>query len=262
MPACQATCHFPNHTYQALRSSTWRNLNAQLDIVYTAGTIYSSLGEDTFSFDKVMNATSHTFLVVSAAENLDNLQADGVMVRTSQGLSLQFPASKPFQTSLVKTFYDQGLIESPVFSLFLNNNQFGDREAIPLSALILGGAELDVYSQPQSEFLYIPCVIKEGYWAVAMQTIAIGEVEISLESTFAIIDSGTSYILAPSFDAYQILEVIKGVNACTEGLDTYVCRCDYEEWAAFYPVIVLLLGPEQTKVRLNPEDYFYRVRSM
>lgn len=163
---------------------------------------------------------------------------------------------------VVQRLYLQGLIEAPVFSVFLNNNEFKDKEAKPESALLLGGYELDTYSS-SANFTYIPLVAATDpfaiYWSVTMTQIGIGHVTIDLVSKHAIFDTGTSYILAPSFDAYQILAVIKSVNTCTEDLYTYVCTCESESWFEFYPVLVLILGPEQTKVKLNPQDYFYRV---
>jgi len=163
---------------------------------------------------------------------------------------------------MVQMLYEQGLIEAPVFSIFLNNNEFTDRQAVPVSALLLGGYELDNYSHG-SDFTYIPLVAASDpssiFWSVSMTQIAIGEVAIELSSTHAILDTGSSYILAPSFDSYRILDVIKRVNSCAEDLVNFVCKCDSETWADFYPVLVLVLGPEKTKVRLNPQDYFFRV---
>lgn len=163
----------------------------------------------------------------------------------------------------MQLFYQQGLIEAPVFSIFLNNNEFLDRDAKPESALLLGGYELDMYSHA-SAFTYIPLLPASDpssiYWSVSMTQIAIGEVCLDLSSTYAILDTGSSYILAPSFDAYQILAVIKSAFSCSQDQATYVCKCESDTWADVFPVIALILGPEKTKVRLNPQDYFFRVR--
>lgn len=262
VPDCTSYCNFPNNTFNPLISNSWRAWNMRIDISYNIGRVYGQIGNDTLSFDLQLNSSSHPIIVADSTENLQNLQADGVMVRTSQGLS--FPFEKDGPVPVVWLLYDQGLIEAPVFSVFLNNNEFTDREAVPVSALLLGGYELDNYSHA-SDFTYIPLVSASDpssmFWSVSMTQIAIGEVAIELSSTYAILDTGSSYILAPSFDSYRILDVIKRVNSCAEDLITFVCKCESETWADFYPVLVLVLGPEKTKVRLNPQDYFFRVMS-
>lgn len=82
VPDCTSFCHFPNQTFEPMISNSWKTWNKAIDISYNIGRVYGLIGNDTLSFDLVLNSTNHTILVAEATENLENLKADGVMVRS------------------------------------------------------------------------------------------------------------------------------------------------------------------------------------
>ena len=61
-------------------STTWCPVESSFSISYNTGHVYGQVGNDTVSFDLVHNVTQHTLIVASSHNNLENLQADGIMV--------------------------------------------------------------------------------------------------------------------------------------------------------------------------------------
>jgi len=82
VPDCTSFCNYPNNTFNPLISNSWKAWNTRIDISYNIGRVYGQIGNETLSFDLQLNSTNHPIIAADATEGLQNLQADGVMVRT------------------------------------------------------------------------------------------------------------------------------------------------------------------------------------
>ncbi|KYN16999.1 Lysosomal aspartic protease [Trachymyrmex cornetzi] len=97
---------------------------------------------------------------------------------------------------------EQGLVELPVFSIYIN------RHVNPLYAvggeLILGGSNFARY---EGEFTYVN-VTRKGYWQFTMDKVQIGGSTVCANGCQAVIDTGTSTLVGPSWDIATINEQI------------------------------------------------------
>jgi len=101
---------------------------------------------------------------------------------------------------------DQNMVESPVFSFWLNRDPDGKEGG----ELTLGGSDPDHYS---GEMTYVP-VDREGYWEItmdSMSTAADGTVGCEGSCT-AIVDTGSSLLVGPTKETNAINKMIGAVE--------------------------------------------------
>ena len=67
-------------------------------------------------------------------------------------------------TPVFHTMIEQGVVEAPVFSFYLNRNP----DAEMGGEMVLGGSDPNYYT---GDFTYVP-VQREGYWEIAMEDMA------------------------------------------------------------------------------------------
>jgi Eukaryotic aspartyl protease len=97
-----------------------------MDINYDFSSVTGDLGIDTVSADQ--NVSAYLTILVAYQDLNVSIQADGV---------LGFGCSP---SGFVGSLKSEGKIQSSVFSLYLNNNDFSDdNNPTPDSALIIGG---------------------------------------------------------------------------------------------------------------------------
>jgi hypothetical protein len=68
------------------------------------------------------------------------------------------------------------------------------------SNLIIGGYDLETYS-PDNDFTFLPLLTETGYWAVEMSKVQVNNTNIEISGNAAILDSGSSLLLAPLAEA-------------------------------------------------------------
>merc|ERR1711962_1498420 len=89
-------------------------------------------------------------------------------------------------TPVFNNMVDQGVVEAPVFSFWLNRDPSADIGG----ELILGGSDPLFY---EGEMTYIP-VQREGYWEVAMDSLTSGD-SISSLPDIAVVLGGREFVL-------------------------------------------------------------------
>lgn len=92
---------------------------------------------------------------------------------------------------IVPPFYqmvNQKLLDEPVFAFYLGGSEEDESEAV------FGGIDKDHYT---GEIEYIP-LRRKAYWEVDLDAIIFGDESAELESTGAILDTGTSLNVLPS----------------------------------------------------------------
>lgn len=85
---------------------------------------------------------------------------------------------------------DQGLLDEPVFSFYLADTADTSKESV----VTFGGVDKSHYT---GKLVKLP-VRRKAYWEVELQSIGYGDETAELESTGAILDTGTSLITLPS----------------------------------------------------------------
>ncbi|KAI6880185.1 Vacuolar protease, partial [Hortaea werneckii] len=109
---------------------------------------------------------------------------------------------------------DQGLLDEPVFAFYLGDTNDGDE-----SEAIFGGVNKEHYT---GEMTKIP-LRRKAYWEVDLDAITFGDQTAEIDSTGAILDTGTSLIALPSTLA-ELLNKEIGAKKSFNGQYTVECE--------------------------------------
>ncbi|RMY54710.1 hypothetical protein D0865_04560 [Hortaea werneckii] len=109
---------------------------------------------------------------------------------------------------------DQGLLDEPVFAFYLGDTNNGDE-----SEAIFGGVNKEHYT---GEMTKIP-LRRKAYWEVDLDAITFGDQTAEIDSTGAILDTGTSLIALPSTLA-ELLNKEIGAKKSFNGQYTVECE--------------------------------------
>ncbi|KAJ8976331.1 hypothetical protein NQ317_010098 [Molorchus minor] len=230
--------------YMAGKSSTYVKNDKPFKInSYITGNITGVLSEDVVTvMNKLLAQQKVRSQIFGEAINITEYPGyakfDGVLGLT---YSNQTPEHYP---TILSNLIKQKLISQPVFSFYLK------RVRHPTGWLILGGSDSTFY---KGNMTYLS-VIADDYWQIKLDNISVK----SFPNTFcnkscnAIVDTGTSLIVGPKDDVFQINMLI-GAVSFSEGV--YVVNChDVPKM----PEVNLNLGG--TTFSLNATDYIRQVK--
>jgi saccharopepsin len=182
---CGSIACYLHSKYDHSESSTYKKNGSDFAIRYGSGSLEGYVSQDTVQIGdvKIKNqlfaeATSEPGLAFAFG------RFDGIMGLGYDTISVN---------GIVPPFYsmlEQGLLDEPVFSFYLSdtNDEGAESEAL------FGGINKDHYT---GEMTKIP-LRRKAYWEVDLDAITFGDQSASLESTGAILDTGTSLIALPS----------------------------------------------------------------
>ena len=138
-------------------------------------------------------------------------------------------------TPVFHTMIEQGVVEAPVFSFYLNRNP----DAEMGGEMVLGGSDPNYYT---GDFTYVP-VQREGYWEIAMEDMAsngkermflnlrsfphlpdLGETIGCNGGCTAIVDTGSSLLVGPTKQTNSINHMIGGTEL-VPGTGQYFIDC-------------------------------------
>ncbi|CAF3742592.1 unnamed protein product [Rotaria socialis] len=174
---CQASCGSFNK-YNSSMSSTYVANGANFSVVYGDGT--GAAG----------------FLSIDTVTGMSGRANDGLLGLAYPDLAVD--RGRP----VFYNMWNQSLIPQPIFSFYLNpdiNATFGGE-------LIFGGVDASKYT---GSITYVH-VSTEGFWEFPLDSVYLGSTNIS-SSTYAIADTGTALIRAPSA-AFNLLNSILGAT--------------------------------------------------
>jgi hypothetical protein len=145
----------------------------------------------------------------------------------------------------------QGVIEHAVFAFYLTDD-FNSLGPNPSSSLSFGSWDLEKYAL--SDLTYVTVYPSQGYWAVQLSAIGIGDTTLPVAS-YAVIDSGTSLIVVP-LDIYEKMRaVICAAVICEFSFDLTVFSCENGE-ETHLPVLSFTI--DGTEFPLPPQHYFLK----
>ena len=187
MPSTQCgsiACYL--HTkYDSSASSTYKANGSSFEIRYGSGSLSGFISQDILRIGD-LKIKGQDFAEATEEPGLAFAfgRFDGIMGLGFDTISVN---------RIVPPFYqmiDQGLIDEPVVSFYLsNNNNEGDE-----SEAMFGGINKAHYTGKMTK---IP-LRRKAYWEVDLDAITFGDQTAELDNTGIILDTGTSLIALPS----------------------------------------------------------------
>ncbi|WPT18028.1 Aspartic proteinase A2 [Picochlorum sp. SENEW3] len=205
---------YTHNKYYAEKSSTYQEDGREFSIEYGSGSLDGFFSQDTLHigdldvekqvFAEAVNEPSLSFIAASF---------DGIMGMGFPEISVG-KVQPPFQNML-----EQGLIEEPVFSFWLNR----DEDDMQGGEMILGGVDPKHFV---GEHTWAK-VTRRGFWQFGMDGISVaGSEEFCSGSCQAIADTGTSLLAGPTDEVEKLNKIIGGtsvvVEQCKEAVREYL----------------------------------------
>ena len=236
---CGSIACYLHSKYDHSESSTYKKNGSDFAIRYGSGSLEGYVSQDTVQIGDLKikkqlfaEATSEPGLAFAFG------RFDGIMGLGYDTISVN---------GIVPPFYsmiDQGLIDDPVFAFYLSdtNDEGAESEAI------FGGIDESRYTGKMTK---IP-LRRKAYWEVDLDAITFGDQTAELDSTGAILDTGTSLIALPSTLA-DLLNKEMGAKKSYNG--QYTIECDKRD--SLPDLTFTLTGYNFT---IGPYDYILEVQ--
>ncbi|CAG9319917.1 unnamed protein product [Blepharisma stoltei] len=238
-------------TFDPESSSTFKSGSKVYKLAYGKGEALGNLCQDTVSFsdDYSVSALDQYFVLVENDTMYENFVADGI-------LGLAFKRLSDWYDPVVLSLKKQKKIEKAVFGVYLGDEN-GDQKIS--SNIILGGYDLAKYAR--DEYITWTKVYSDsGFWTVRLTSVSVGNDEISIRtSVLAIVDTGTSLIIAPGGEITQINRLISLNKYCEEYEGYTVCDCGDKHNIDEYPDLILGIG--EIYLSISPRTYFKKFGS-
>lgn len=205
-------CYF-HSKFKASQSSTYEKDGKSCDIQYGSGSISGFLSKDHVTVGDLV-VENQVFTETTKEPGLTFLVAkfDGILGLGFQEISVD---------KVVPVWYnmiDQGLVQEPVFSFWMNRN-VDEEEG---GEIVFGGVDANHF---KGNHTYVP-VTRKGYWQFDM-----GDFLIDSESTgfcaggcAAIADSGTSLLAGPTGIVTQINHAIGASGIVSQECKTVISQ--------------------------------------
>ncbi|GAB7360953.1 hypothetical protein MBLNU230_g0936t1 [Neophaeotheca triangularis] len=182
---CGSIACYLHTKYDHSDSSSYKKNGSDFAIRYGSGSLEGYVSQDTVQIGDLKikdqlfaEATSEPGLAFAFG------RFDGIMGLGYDTISVN-GIPPPFYNMV-----EQGLLDEPVFAFYLSNTNDEGEE----SEAIFGGVNKDHY---KGEMTKIP-LRRKAYWEVDLDAITFGDQTAELDSTGAILDTGTSLIALPS----------------------------------------------------------------
>ena len=224
---CYSASHF-NHS----QSTSYRPTDSLYDLEYgsgrgTARLCYETVGVELGSVD--YSVSRHPLLLMKKSQNMWALRADGIV-------GLAFNTLSDGQATLVESFKAQGLIDTSVFAIYLNDTK---GQGTLSSSISFGTWDTHKYSYGQG-FSYIRVHSQSGLWTFVLNSVSLGEEEVTENAQAAILDSGTSYLMCPNSDFEVIRKAFCTSRTCELAVDLIAFPCVTSDIAQL-PVMTFMI---------------------
>lgn len=243
-PIWEIACRTHNR-YDSGKSSTYKENGTDFEIQYGSGSMSGFLSSDTVCVAGVC-VTDQTLAEATHEPGLAFLAAqfDGI-------LGMAFPKiSVKGVTPVFNTMVDQGVVDAPVFSFWLNRNPDEDLGGV----MVLGGSDDTLY---EGEMTYVD-VNSADYWQITMDGLGLGD-DNALGCNggcVGIVDTGSSLLVGPPAETDAINKAIGGTELLP-GQGQYVVDCSVID---SLPVVTFTIGGKTFE--LEGRDYILQVTQL
>jgi hypothetical protein len=221
--ACQSQAGGDCGNHQTLgstSSSTFVASNTPFTVTYGTGAVAGAIITDDITIAG-LQLKGHTFGVATqetADFSDDSVPFDGLMGLAQSTLSQQKTATP------VEALASQGLITDAITSYKIS------RAADNLNDGEITFGALDTTKFDQATLTTIPNVNTQGFWEGAMDAVTVDGTDAGLAGRTAILDTGTTLIVAPVDDATAVHNLIQG--STTDGNGQFTVPCTFNQTVA------------------------------
>ncbi|KAI5119836.1 hypothetical protein M0805_008402 [Coniferiporia weirii] len=203
-----------NHTFLGTQSSSsFVDTGAPFAVTYGSGNVAGDIITDDVSIAG-LSLKAHTFGVATSESvdfSSDSVPFDGLMGLAQQALSEQGVPTP------VESLASQGSIAGQITSFKLGRVADGTNDG----EVTFGG--LDSTKFDASTLTTFANVNTEGFWEGAMDAVTVDGTDLGLSGRTAILDTGTTLIVAPPSDAAAVHAAIPGSQSDGQGGFTIPC---------------------------------------
>ncbi|CAI2365800.1 unnamed protein product [Moneuplotes crassus] len=195
-------------------ASSYSSTGTRYTINYLSGQVVGDVANDKVHVTSSSGPVTMELLGVDTADSaIQGMVADGIL-----GMGPAITGGRP-GTLLVEKLYNAGIISKNAFGVdyrWLNGT----------SSILLGGYDTDLIKSDQ-EFAWIG-LKTNTHWTVPMSTVKYGDTELSMASTSAVLDTGTSLTIFQQSDFMKIWNKITYDKTCgyVTGTSWLACYCD------------------------------------
>lgn len=201
--------------HQALGTSTsssFVDTKQPFQVTYGSGAVAGTIVSDTLVLAG-LSLTNHTFGTAQqeSQQFAQDPNSDGLMGLAQSTLSNQGVLTPP------ESLAQNGLISEAITSFKLSrlDDNLNDGE-------VTFGA-LDTSKFDQTTLTALPNVNKDGFWEASVDSFSVDGQDVGLTGRTAILDTGTSLIIAPPADAAKLMAAIPGAASDGQGGFTVPC---------------------------------------
>ncbi|KAM9003090.1 chymosin-like [Sarcophilus harrisii] len=190
---CNSTACENHHRFSPSESSTFNSTEEPLSIQYGTGSMEGVLGYDTVIVSSIVDPDQIFGLSTQEPGNIFTYsEFDGI-------LGLGYPSLAVDQaTPVFDNMMNKHLVAQNLFSVYMNRHG-------PGSMLTLGAIDSSYYT---GSLHWVPITV-QGYWQFSVDRITVnGQVVACDGGCQAILDTGTSLLVGPSYDISNIQSVI------------------------------------------------------
>jgi len=239
-PIWEVAC-LTHNRYDSGKSSTYKANGTKFEIQYGSGSMSGFLSTDSTCIAGVC-VSDQTFAEATHEPGLAFIAAkfDGI-------LGMAFPQISVLGVNPVfNNMVDQGAVEAPVFSFWLNREANAEHGG----EMILGGSDPNYFT---GEMTYVP-VEREGYWEIKMDAMQFGEDSVGCGGgCTAIVDTGSSLLVGPKAQTNAINKMIGGKEVLP-GTGQFMVDCNSLD---SLPVIDFIIGGK--KFPLTGPQYVLKI---
>jgi hypothetical protein len=204
-----------NHQFLGTQaSSTFKDTKAPFTVTYGTGRVSGNIIKDNIVVAGLA-LKAHTFGVATTESvefSSNQTPFDGLMGLAQSTLSQQKTATP------IEALATAGLVAGPITSFKISRLADGRNDG----EITFGG--LDKTKFDPKTLVTLKNVNQKGFWEANLQTVSVDGKDVGLAGRTAILDTGTTLIIAPPKDAAAVHEAIPGAKADGQGGFTVPCN--------------------------------------
>jgi len=197
-------------------SSSFKGSNTPFQIQYGTGAVAGNVVQDNINLAG-LKLTAHTF--GTASEETEEFAGPGVSFDGLMGLALSVQSEQKTLTP-VEALAKNGLIRDAITSYKISRLEDGKNDG----EITFGG--LDATKFDSKTLTTVKNVSPVGFWEASMPDISVDGKSAGLKARTAILDTGTTLIIAPPADVAAVHALIPGAKPDGQGEGGFTVPCN------------------------------------